>query len=437
MHVGAAADGVLREPGGTDPILAPVSTFVDEAVVFVRGGRGGSGAVSFHREKYRPQGGPDGGNGGRGGDVIMEVSPDLFDLSYLARNPHQRAEDGEPGYGDNRHGGNGADLILPVPDGTVMSDQRGLVADLVGVRARAVVARGGRGGRGNAALTSPRNRAPRTAERGEPGEEHRLELELRLVADVGLVGLPNAGKSTLLSRLTAARPRVADYPFTTLTPNLGVAGGDDERFVVADVPGLVEGAHAGKGLGDRFLRHVSRCRALAYVVDLSADPASDLDAVRAEVAAFDRDLAERPWIVVATKRDLVAPDGLDRRLAGLPAAEVLAVSGVTGEGLYALQERLARLAAEAPAPARQAHVVLRPARDPFVVRRAGERFEVEGRQVERWVRDTDLGDPGQVARLQDRLRKAGLERRLAEVGARHGDEVVIAGHPFEFFPEDQ
>jgi GTPase len=432
---------VSRRPAGVqldDPILAAVSTFVDEAVVFVRGGRGGRGAASFHREKYRPKGGPDGGNGGRGGDVVMEVSPDLFDLSLLAGNPHQRAEDGDRGHGDNRHGRDGGDLVLPVPDGTVVNDERGLVADLVGTGARAVVARGGRGGRGNAALVSPRNRAPRTAERGEPGEEHRLELELRLVADVGLVGLPNAGKSTLLSRLTAARPKVADYPFTTLAPNLGVAGGDERRFVVADVPGLVEGAHAGRGLGDRFLRHVSRCRALAYVVDLSAeDPASDLDAVKAEVAAFDPDLADRPWIVVATKRDLVTPEDLERRVAGLTGSKVVAVSGVTGEGLDDLGERLARLAAETPAPARQAHVVLRPARDAFVVRRAGERFEVEGRQVERWVRDTDLEDPGQVARLQDRLRKAGVERRLAEVGARRGDEVVIAGHPFEFFPEDR
>jgi GTP-binding protein len=432
---------VGRRPAGVrfdDPILAAVSTFVDEAVVFVRGGRGGPGAASFHREKYRPKGGPDGGNGGRGGDVVMEVSPDLFDLSLLARNPHQRAEDGDRGHGDNRHGRDGGDLVLPVPDGTVVNDERGLVADLVGAGARAVVARGGRGGRGNAALTSPRNRAPRTAERGEPGEEHRMELELRLVADVGLVGLPNAGKSTLLSRLTAARPKVADYPFTTLAPNLGVAGGEEGRFVVADVPGLVEGAHAGKGLGDRFLRHVSRCRALAYVVDISAeDPASDLDAVKAEVAAFDPDLAERPWIVVATKRDLVSPEDLERRVAGVPVSEVVMVSGVTGEGLDDLGQRLARLAAETPAPARQAHVVLRPARDAFVVRRAGERFEVEGQQVERWVRDTDLEDPGQVARLQDRLRKAGVERRLAEVGARRGDEVVIAGHTFEFFPEER
>lgn len=416
-----------------------MSGFVDEAVAFVRAGRGGDGAASFHREKYKPKGGPDGGSGGRGGDVIFEVSPDVFDLSSLARHPHQRAEDGGPGHGNDRHGRDGADLVVPVPDGTVVREERGPLADLVGHGARAVVARGGRGGRGNAALASPRNRAPHSAERGEPGEEHRLDLELRLVGDVGLVGLPNAGKSTLLSRLTAARPKVADYPFTTLSPNLGVAEGPAGRFVVADVPGLVEGAHRGRGLGHRFLRHVSRCRALAYVVDLAEDdPGADLGVVRAEVGSFDPDLASRPWVIVGSKRDLLEAAEATRRAALLGEhAEALVVSGATGEGLEALEERLARLTADAPAPDRHAHVVLRPGREPFVVRQAGERFEVEGRQVERWVRETDLEDPRQVVRLQDRLRKMGVERRLTEVGARRGDEVLIAGQPFEFIPEEK
>jgi GTPase len=411
---------------------------VDEAVVFARGGRGGSGAASFHREKYRPRGGPDGGSGGRGGDVILEVSPDVFDLGSLARAPHLRAGSGGRGEGDRRQGADGGDLVVPVPDGTVVRDERGLVADLVGPQARVVVARGGRGGRGNAALASPRNRAPRAAERGEAGEERRLQLELRMVADIGLVGLPNAGKSTLLSRLTAARPRVADYPFTTLSPTLGVAGDDGERFVVADVPGLVEGAHAGKGLGYRFLRHVSRCRALAYVVDLAAeDPAADLSTVRREVEAFDPELAARRWFVAGTKADLLSPAEAERRRADLVReGETLLVSGRTGDGVEALATRLAELAAETEPPAREARVVLRPGREPFVVRRSGERYEVEGRQVERWVKEADLEDPRQVARLQDRLRKAGVERRLAEVGARRGDEVLIAGQPFEFLPDD-
>src|SRR5207248_8533489 len=306
--------------------------FADEATVFVRGGRGGDGAVSFRREPYTPRGGPNGGDGGKGGDVVLEVSPSVRDLAWFADHPHQRARGGEPGGKSNRSGGAGEDLVLRVPDGTVVRDERGFVADLVGEGARAVVARGGRGGRGNAALASPRNRAPRSAEAGEPGEEHRVELELRTVADVGLVGLPNAGKSTLLSRLTAARPKVADYPFTTLTPNLGVAG-DDERLVVADVPGLVEGAAEGRGLGHRFLRHVVRCRALAIVVDLAAqDPTADLDTVREELASYDTDLTARPFIVVATKADLVDDDLREPLTEELRArAEVIVVSGETGE----------------------------------------------------------------------------------------------------------
>jgi GTP-binding protein len=405
-------------------------SFVDEAVLFVRGGRGGNGAASFRREAHVPRGGPDGGDGGRGGDVVLEVSAEVYDLAWLARHPHQRAGDGEPGHGGNRRGAAGEDLVIRMPDGTVVREERGLVADLVGEGARAVVARGGRGGRGNATLASRRDPAPRTAESGEPGEEVRLELELRLVADVGLVGLPNAGKSTLLSRLTAARPKVADYPFTTLSPNLGVAEDDEARFVVADVPGLVEGAHAGKGLGDRFLRHVSRCRVLAYVIDASAeDPGMDLATVRGEVEAYDPELAKRPSVVAVTKVDLVEE-------APLVEDGQVAVSGVTGQGVDALATRLAELAASAPAAERGPRVVLRPGREPFTVRKSGDRrFRVEGRAVERWVREADLEDPRQVVDLQDRLRKAGVEKRLEQEGAGEGDEVVIAGRAFEYIPD--
>jgi GTPase len=404
--------------------------FVDEAVAFALGGRGGNGAASFRREAHTPRGGPDGGDGGRGGDVVLEVSPDVFDLSSIADHPHLRAEPGGHGRGGNKRGADGKDLVVQVPDGTVASEERGLVADLVGAGARAVVARGGRGGRGNATLASPRNRAPAEAERGEPGEERRLELELRLVADVGLVGLPNAGKSTLLAKLTAARPKVADYPFTTVSPNLGVAEADDTRFVVADAPGLIEGAHRGRGLGDRFLRHISRCRVLAYVVDAtSSDPAGDLRTVRAEVEAHHADLAARPSITVVTKADLV--DDLPQVEEG--QAEV---SGLTGEGMDELAAELARLVASSPAEPAESRVVLRPGRQAFTVRRVADgRFRVEGRSVERWVRETDLEDPRQVIALQDRLRRAGVEKRLAEEGARAGDEVDIAGSTFQYFPE--
>jgi GTP-binding protein len=296
------------------------------------------------------------------------------------------------------------------------------------------VARGGRGGRGNAALASAGNRAPRAAEAGEPGEEHRLELELRIVADVGLVGLPNAGKSTLLSKLSAARPRIADYPFTTLTPNLGVAG-EDERFVVADIPGLVEGASEGRGLGHRFLRHVSRCRLLLLVVDLgAADPDVDLATVRAELAAYDPGLATRPQLVVGTKADLL-PEGTASPLGD----DAIVVSAVTGAGLDVLGERVAAAVATVKdeEPEARPYVVLRPARERFVVRREGERFRVIGRDVERWVAAADFEDPRSVATLQRKLVREGVERKLASSGARRGDEVVIGDRAFEFFPENE
>ena len=415
-------------------------SFVDEAAVFARGGRGGDGAASFRREPYTPRGGPDGGDGGPGGDVVVEVSPGVRDLLYLSEHPHQRAGAGEPGGRVKRTGAAGAEVVLYVPDGTVVGDERGQIADLVGPGARVVAARGGRGGRGNASLAGPRNRAPRTAEPGEPGEERRVELELRTVADVGLVGAPNAGKSTLLTRLTAARPKVADYPFTTLAPNLGVAEEGGERFVVADVPGLIEGAHRGRGLGDRFLRHVTRCRALAMVVDLAAeDPRSDLAAVRSELAAFDSALADRPFLVAASKADLVPPSERERLVALLaPAGPVVAVSGLTGEGLAELRSGIEELLRFAPPVSPQGQfVVLRPGREPFRIAREGERFRVAGRDPERWVAATDFEDADQVAALQRRLRRAGVEAVLAEHGAKRGDEVVIGRQAFEFLPKEE
>ena len=408
-------------------------TFVDELTVFARSGRGGNGSSSILREPYNPRGGPDGGDGGKGGDVVFEVSTGVRDLSGLADQPHLRAETGSAGGKRGKTGAEGKDLVILVPDGTRVEDEHGLLADLVGSGIRAVIARGGRGGRGNASLATSRDRVPSGAEAGEPGEDKRLSVELRIVADVGLVGLPNAGKSTLLATLTAAHPKIADYPFTTLSPNLGVAG-EEERFVVADVPGLVEGAHEGKGLGHRFLRHVSRCRALVLVVDLSApDPAADLATVRAELEAYDRAMAARPSLVVGTKRDL-SPDIDPQALLGSGA---IAVSAVTGEGLDRLRERLAALAREASAVAeeRSAYVVLRPARPRFVVKREGERFRVIGRDVERWVSETDLDDSVKLERLQRRLVKEGVERELASAGARRGDEVVIGDVAFEFIPE--
>jgi GTP-binding protein len=406
--------------------------FVDECTLFVTSGKGGDGSASMHSEPYKARGGPDGGNGGHGGSVILEVDTGVHDLSWLADHPHQRAVAGRSGRSAKREGRNGDDLVLAVPDGTVAFDERGLVADLVGDGARAVVAAGGRGGRGNAAIATSRNRAPRVAEPGESPEERTLRLELRTVADVGLVGLPNAGKSTLLSRLTAAKPKIAAYPFTTLTPNLGVAGDDAERFVVADVPGLIEGAAAGKGLGHRFLRHIVRCRALVLVVDLSAeDPAADLAVLRAELEAYDPALAARPAVVVGTKADLVE-DAAER--AAALGGGVAFVSAMTGDGIDALLDRLGLLAREAAAaePPRQATVVLRPGRPRFVVTRRGAGWEVTGAKVERWVMEADLDDDEEVARLQARLKKEGVDRALAAEGAKPGDDVSIRGRVFEY-----
>jgi GTPase len=408
-------------------------TFVDEVDVEVRAGRGGDGSAAMRSEPYKPKGGPEGGDGGRGGDVVFRATRNLHDLAWFADHPHLRAEPGTPGARARRDGGNGMDLVVAVPDGTVVFDEQGLIADLVGEGAEAVVARGGRGGRGNTRFAGPKNRVPRTAEAGEEGEERRLHVELRTVADLGLVGLPNAGKSTLLAKLTAATPKIADYPFTTLTPNLGVADAGDDRFVVADIPGLVEGAHEGKGLGHRFLRHITRCRALVLVVDLSSpDAPSDLETVRAELRAYDPDLAERPSLVVGTKADLVEdPARAADAIRGLP------VSAVTGEGLELLTTQLEELSRQGAAqlPPRAPYVVLRPGRARFTISRESGGWRVVGRNVERWVHETDLDDERALEALQRRLIKEGVERQLAKAGARRGDEIRISDRTFEFLPE--
>ena len=349
--------------------------FVDECTVFLTAGRGGNGSASIHSEPYKPRGGPDGGNGGDGGSIVFEVSRGVHDLSWLADHPHQKAPGGKPGRSAKREGASGKDLVIPVPEGTVVMDDRGLIADLVGEGSRAIVAAGGRGGRGNTAFAGPRNRVPRTAEPGEDGEERRSGWSCEPWPTWAWWGLPNAGKSTLLARLTAAKPKVANYPFTTLTPNLGVAGDDVDRFVVADIPGLVEGASEGKGLGHRFLRHIVRCRALVLVVDLATDdPAADLATLRAELAAYDPELARaarrswwarRPtsWMTPGSAIAALGPDALagvgdDRRRDRGGAAD---------------RSASWRRRAKPRNPDSKPYVVLRPGKPRFTVSREDER----------------------------------------------------------------
>jgi GTP-binding protein len=324
---------------------------VDVARIHTIGGAGGAGSVSFRREKYVPKGGPDGGDGGRGGSVILRVDPHLRTLLDCREQPRYRAESGRAGAGANRAGKDGRDLVVRVPRGTVVRliESGEPLADLVKEGDEFVAARGGRGGRGNAQFATPTHQAPRRAEPGGAGEERRLELELKLIADVGLVGLPNAGKSTLLSRISRARPKIADYPFTTLEPNLGIVALDDERqFVVADVPGLIEGAHQGRGLGHQFLRHLERTRALAFLIDVSSPaPSDDLLLLLREIEMHSAALAGRARVVVLTKADLLAPERRAdfARQSGLP--EALVVSAHSGEGMGALLERLWTLVAAA------------------------------------------------------------------------------------------
>ncbi|HEY6793524.1 MAG TPA: GTPase ObgE [Kineosporiaceae bacterium] len=426
-----------------------MTTFVDRVVLHAAGGDGGHGCASIHREKFKPLGGPDGGNGGDGGDVVLAVDPQVTTLLDYHHAPYRRAPSGRPGQGSNRNGASGTDLVLSVPDGTVVKTPDGQVlADLVGAGIRFVVAPGGRGGLGNAALASPRRKAPGFALLGEKGAALDVVLELKTVADIALVGYPSAGKSSLIAALSAARPKIADYPFTTLAPNLGVVEAGDVRFTVADVPGLIPGASMGRGLGLEFLRHVERCAALVHVIDCATlepgrDPISDLEVIEAELAAYpvdegSRPLLERPRIVVLHKVDvfqarelaeLVLPEMRERGL------DVHLASSASHEGLREVAFAMAALvtAARAEQPqAAPARTVIRPrAVDDagFTVRPEptpdGVRYRVRGAKPERWVRQTDFTNDEAVGYLSDRLARLGVEETLFEAGAVAGAEVVI------------
>ncbi len=422
-----------------------MAEFADEALLRVTGGNGGHGCASIRREKFKPLGGPDGANGGRGGDVILEVDPGSSTLLDFHRRPVRRGGNGRPGEGSNRTGAEGADLVIGVPDGTVVKTSDGeVLANLVGAGTRFIAAAGGKGGLGNAALASPRRKAPGFALKGEPGEERELVLELKSIADVGLVGFPSAGKSSLIAAMSAARPKIADYPFTTLIPNLGVAEAGDVQFVIADVPGLIPGASQGKGLGLEFLRHIERCAALVHVIDCATeepgrDPLTDLDVLEAELAAYEEvtgvDLSRRPRLVALNKIDVPEARELADMVKETLAArglQVYEVSAATREGLRELGFAMAglvgsaRAAAPAPAPTRRV-IRPKPAAGPDfeIIRTPEGAYLIRGEKPRRWLLQTDFSNDEAVGFLADRLARLGVEEALAEAGAEPGDEILI------------
>jgi GTP-binding protein len=432
-----------------------MASFIDRVVLHLAAGNGGHGVASIHREKFKPLGGPDGGNGGRGGDIVLVVDSNAHTLLDFHHHPHQRAGNGKQGAGSNRSGGDADDLELRVPDGTVVLDGDGeVLADLTGNGTRFVAAHGGRGGLGNAALASTRRKAPGFALLGEPGESRDVVLELKSVADVGLVGYPSAGKSSLVAAMSAARPKIADYPFTTLVPNLGVVSAGDTTFTVADVPGLIPGAAQGKGLGLDFLRHIERCSVLLHVLDCATldpgrDPLSDLDALEAELSQYEGtfgDLLSRPRLVALNKIDF--PEAAELAAFVRPELEarglrVFEISAVSHAGLRPLTFALAE-AVEADRAARPAlepaRIVLQPKAvddvgfsvQPDPAEAGG--FVVRGEKPERWVRQTDFQNEEAVGYLADRLGRLGVEAELAKLGAEPGASVTIGGVTFDFEP---
>ncbi len=426
-----------------------MATFVDRAVLHISAGNGGHGCVSILREKFKPMGGPDGGNGGHGGAVLLVVDPAVHTLLDFHFRPHLKATNGTGGAGGHRQGASGTDLIVKVPNGTVVLSETGeVIADLVGAGTTYEVARGGRGGRGNSSLANTRRRAPGFAELGEPGEVLDVVLELKSVADVGLVGFPSAGKSSLIAAMSAARPKIADYPFTTLVPNLGVVQVDADTFTIADVPGLIPGAATGKGLGLEFLRHIERTSVLVHVVDTATlepdrDPAADIDALEAELAAYGG-LEDRPRLIALNKIDI--PDGQTMAEMARPELEkygwpIFEISAATRAGLreftYALWRRINEHRAAQPV-LEAARIIVRPVAvddSGFTVDQDAEGvFVVHGPRPERWVKQTNFDNDEAVGYLADRLARLGVEDSLARAGAEPGSPVRIGNWDFDWQP---
>lgn len=417
--------------------------FIDQAEIEVRSGKGGNGMVHFRREKYVPRGGPDGGDGGRGGDVILEVRPTLNTLASFRHVSRYVAQDGKPGGSNNKYGRSAPNLIVHVPPGSVVYDAftGDLLGDLTHPGQQLLVCKGGRGGRGNTHFKSSTNQAPRTAENGEPGEERRLRLELKLIADIGIVGMPNAGKSTLLSVLTNAKPKIASYPFTTLEPNLGVAQIDEDTSVVlADIPGLIEGASHGTGLGHDFLRHVQRTRVLIHLLDgLSADPFSDYQCINAELSLFDPRLAEKPQIIAVNKADQPEVqqrwDAL-RRQFRKKKVDLMLISAISRTGVRdLLLKAVESLAVLPPIEDDPDQIpVYRPAEDPraFTVNRVPRGWRIESKAILRAAEMTPWDQDGAVRRFQKLMERLGVDQALKEAGAQDGDTVFIGEYELDY-----
>ncbi len=414
--------------------------FIDEAEIYVKSGKGGDGVVHFRREKYITKGGPDGGDGGRGGDVIIKVSPALNTL-YAFRHQHRYvAPDGKPGARSNRTGHSAEDLIILVPPGTIIydADNQQVIADLVEGNQEITLCKGGRGGRGNARFANSRDQAPRMAEKGAPGEERNLKLELKLIADVGIIGVPNAGKSTLLAAVTNAKPKIADYPFTTIEPNLGVASLDDEEtLVLADIPGLIEGAHQGIGLGYEFLRHIQRTRVLIHLLDgMAENPLNDYAQINTELALFDPNLAKKPQVVAVTKMDLPEVQGrwedIQRKLKkkGISA---MVISAATGTNLRQLLYKTLEVLRETPPePAETPIPIYQPQFDPrkYEIKRMPDGWRVTGASIERAAAMTYWDNDDSIRRFQRILEALGIDEALQEAGVKEGDKVSI-GEDYE------
>ena len=419
--------------------------FVDEAVVELIAGSGGDGCLAFRREKYVAMGGPFGGNGGKGADIIFKVDPGLNTLVDFKYKRIIKGTHGENGLGKGMHGKNAENIIIPVPEGTVVTDYDTnlIIADLTKPGEEAIIAHGGRGGRGNMAFATQSNPAPHYAENGEPGEKIKIKIELKLMADVGLVGMPSVGKSTFISKISASRPKIADYPFTTLKPNLGVVRTSDNRsFVVADLPGLIEGASSGHGLGDRFLKHIERTRVIAHIIDMSGytnDPYDDYVTINKELSCFDKKLLDKPQIIIANKMDM--PDALEnlKKFKSKVDCEVYEMSAISGEGVNKILLKIADILDSIPKESLykdekfESHVIYKFKEEkPYKITKDNDTWVISGKEVEKLLMMSRLDTDEAIFRFSNKLRKMGIDDELRSLGAKDGDPIRMLDYDFEF-----